>query len=465
MALHDTHPIWQTQEMRDALASKNHGAIVRLARRAADLSQTALGTATGYTAASISRMERGKQPMRDMLLLRRITDVLNIPPQLLGLAPRHTSRGLDGAHRSEAGRNRVAGHDAFGEDGEGEDPVRRRNLLVGMAATTAVPLLAGASPAAARPALTKLEDLLLHRGGDLDGVDPTPATVAAAVDVSCRDFGTCRYDALARALPARIALAQALGRERPDGQEQSASAVAELYNLATRLCIKLGEDGLAAVTADRALTAALTGADALAVAEAHRMVSSSWRRQGHHARATDVAVTAAQQLGADRTVAEPERLSMQGNLYATAAYTAAKQGDRHTAHTLITEAEQTARRLGRDQSPAGTTFFGPTQVQLHQISISHLLGDAGTAIDHARRVDPAQLPTAERRARYWIDVARSYSQWHKPANCYRALLAAEEAAPQEVRRSAVRTMATGLLRHDRALPGVRTFAQRVGALG
>ncbi|MET8009476.1 hypothetical protein ABZU86_30780 [Streptomyces sp. NPDC005271] len=28
------------------------------------------------------------------------------------------------------------------------------------------------------------------------------------------------------------------------------------------------------------------------------------------------------------------RLSVQGNLYATAAYTAAQQGDRHTTHAL-----------------------------------------------------------------------------------------------------------------------------------
>ncbi|WP_445519189.1 hypothetical protein [Streptomyces sp. NEAU-174] len=50
------------------------------------------------------------------------------------------------------------------------------------------------------------------------------------------------------------------------------------------------------------------------------------------------------------------------------------------------------------------------------------------------------------------------------SGAYRALLAAEHAAPQEIRRGSVRTMAAGLMRHDRALPGVRGFAQRVGAL-
>ncbi|MFK4273243.1 XRE family transcriptional regulator, partial [Streptomyces milbemycinicus] len=118
---------------------------------------------------------------------------------------------------------------------------------------------------------------------------------------------------------------------------------------------------------------------------------------------------------------------------------------------------------GQDALLRGTVF-GPSQVLLHQVSISHLLGDAGQAIEHARRIDPAALPTTERQARYWIDVARAFDQWGRPDRCYRALLAAEQAALQEVRRSSVRTMAANLMRHDRTLPGVRAFAHRVGAL-
>ncbi len=350
----------------------------------------------------------------------------------------------------------------FGE--EGDDPVRRRELLATLAGATTSAVLGppAAGHAPTRPSLSGLEDLLLHRQhGEALASDPTPSTVTAAVNASRGDFSACRYDTLARALPARIVLAQALGAA--GHPEQAATAVAELYSTATRLCIKLDEDGLAAVTADRARTAALGGADALTVAEAHRMVSSVWRRQGHYARATDVAVTAAQQLTGDRATDETERLSVQGNLYATAAYTAAKQGDRHTAHALIAEAEATAGQLGRDALLRGTTF-GPSQVLLHQVSISHLMGDAGQAIEHARRIDAAALPTTERQARYWIDVARAFDQWGKPDRCFRALLAAERAAPQEVRRDSVRTMAAGLMRHDRTLPGVRTFTQRVGAL-
>ncbi|MET7641041.1 helix-turn-helix transcriptional regulator [Streptomyces sp. NPDC005438] len=451
------HPIWHSSTMRDALARRDTGTIVRLARRAADVTLADLGKRVGYTAASLSRMERGKQPLRDVLLLQNLAACLDIPPHVLGLAP---CQRQGPEKRRDA--TRVATHTSFGD--EGDDPVQRRELLAVLAgATTSVAL---GTPAAAhesrKPDLSGLEDLLLHRHRPPAlRSDPTRSTVAAAVNASRQEFSTCRYDTLARALPARVALAHAFGHEGE--REQGAAAVAELYIIATRLCIKLGEDGLAIVTADRALTAASGGADALIVAEAHRMVSSAWRRQGHYDRATDIAVTAAQQLSADRASDQTERLSAQGNLYATAAYTAAKQGDRHTACVLIAEAEGTASRMGRDALLRGTVF-GPSQVLLHKISISHLLGDAGQAVEQARHIRPATLPTTERQARYWIDVARAFQQWGKHDRCYRALLAAEQAAPQEVRRGSVRSVAVGLMRHDRTLPGVRAFAHRIDAL-
>lgn len=452
-----THQIWQSAAMNEALARGDAGAIVRLARRAADITLAELGRQVGYTAASLSRMERGKQPMRDVVLLRKLASCLNIAPHLLGLASRSHQNGEADPARTTLGRQ----DPPFDEKGS---RMRRRALLGALAAETTALALQGPDAAAhapAKPSLSALEDLLLHRKPlQHHRFDPTESAVSAAVTASRQEFSACRYDVLARVLPSRIALAQAFGAE--GHQEAAATAVAELYATATRLCIKLDEDGLAAVTADRALTFAFDGADPLMLAEAHRMVSSVWRRQGHYGRATDVAVGAAQSLAAERVVDASEHLSVQGNLYATAAYTAAKQGDRDSARALIEEAEATAAQLGRDALQRGTVF-GPGQVLLHQVSISHLLGDAGQAIEYARRIDPAALPTTERQARYWIDIARAYEQWGKPERCYRALLAAERAAPQEVRRSAVRVMAEGLMRHDRSLAGIRTFARRVGA--
>jgi hypothetical protein len=160
----------------------------------------------------------------------------------------------------------------------------------------------------------------------------------------------------------------------------------------------------------------------------------------------------------------PDQLSMYGTLLEVAAYTAAVDGNRHAATELIGEAKTTATRLGRDANYRFTAF-GPANVALYQVSIAQVLGDNGTAIEHAKTLRPATIATAERQGRYWIDVARAYHQWGKPGPCYHALLAAEHAAPAEVRyRPPVHRIAEDLLRADRrqSLPGLPAFARRIG---
>ncbi|MCP3817496.1 hypothetical protein NLX86_04895 [Streptomyces sp. A3M-1-3] len=106
------------------------------------------------------------------------------------------------------------------------------NSWRGLTGATTGAILGPAPAASARPSLSGLEDLLLYRqqAGTALGPDPTVATVTAAVDAARRDFGACRYDPLARTLPSRIALAQALGAE--GYPEQAATSVAELALLA-----------------------------------------------------------------------------------------------------------------------------------------------------------------------------------------------------------------------------------------
>jgi hypothetical protein len=134
------------------------------------------------------------------------------------------------------------------------------------------------------------------------------------------------------------------------------------------------------------------------------------------------------------------------------------------AHFLDT-AQATASCLGGDRN-AWWTAFGPTNVILFQISAAYALGDAGAAIEYARRVPLAAIPVPDRHSRFWVDVARAWHQWGKPAECYSALLAAERAVPEEVLgRPAVRRLAADLLTAPRraGMDGVGAFAARVGA--
>jgi hypothetical protein len=128
----------------------------------------------------------------------------------------------------------------------------------------------------------------------------------------------------------------------------------------------------------------------------------------------------------------------------------------------ITEATETAERLGVGSS-SRQPAFGRSGVTLYQVSIAQVLGDNGVAIEHVKRLNTAEIPTPERRGRYWIDVARAFHQWGKPERCLAALLAAERAAPAEVRyRPPVHQMTQSLLSQPRRLNGLGELASRIG---
>jgi hypothetical protein len=80
------------------------------------------------------------------------------------------------------------------------------------------------------------------------------------------------------------------------------------------------------------------------------------------------------------------------------------------------------------------------------VNVAVRLGDAGAAIDYARKVDLAKLPITERKAAFFIDTAQAFTQWGKYEKAYHALRAANLLAPQEIRsRPAVRHMVSDLL--------------------
>ncbi|MEU4302882.1 helix-turn-helix domain-containing protein [Kitasatospora aureofaciens] len=426
------------------------GRFVSLHRSEKGWTQLRLATELDRSEEWMSKVERDLQQVKDVRLLRLLADALDVKIDDLMALPQPVPS------ESRSRRRRVSSATLATTSGAEEDDVRRRPFLTMAAAALFAPAVGQqvARAEAASP-LAGLEDLLLYGADRVPAprYEPTPESVASSLVASRREFKAARYDALAEALPARIVAAGMVGTA-----DERARQVARLYNLAARLCIKIGDNNLVAITSDRALTAAQSGGDPLVTAEAQRMVSSSWRRQGSLARATDIVVVAAEDLLADTSVSEGARLATRGDLYATAAYTAAKAGDRAYAHALIREAADSAAAAGR----ASGLVDGIQGVALHELSVHYELGDAGRAIEFARTVDPTALPTAERQARFFTDVARAFDQWGKPEQTFQALLAAEEAAPQEVRRGAVRDLAAGLLRHDRKLPGVRDFAGRAG---
>jgi len=459
-----TEPIVRAEAVTAAARAGQPGLIVRRARQAAGLTLAQLGARCGYSASTVSRLERGKQPLRDVVVLATIADVLRIPPEVLGLAP-HRRHGLTCAPGSAPPPTGVVRVNDDPGLGDGEDPVRRRDLLAGIAGLAGGTAFGSLPPPASR-AIGPAE-FTAGLTGVLYGPQGPAAPVAlprlrAAVTAARADFQAARYRTLAAALPATIQAAMAT-RAAAGDDPAAHELLAEAYLVASNLLVKVNDDQLAWATADRAAQAADRGGDPLLLADARRSVATVLRRTGHPAAGRRLVLAAAQEIQPGRA-ATADQLSMYGMLLAVAAYTAAVDGARDTAHDLIGAAAAAAARLGHDGNHRYTAF-GPTNIALYRVSIAQVLGDNGTAVEHAKTIRTAAIPTPERRGRYWIDLARAYHQWGKPQQCYQALLHAEQAAPADVRyRPPVHRMVDDLLRADRrrALTGLPAFARRIG---
>ncbi len=445
-----------------AAAAGRRGEVLRLARHAAGLRQADLGARSGYSAATISRFETGRRPLSDLGILRGFCDVLAIPPELFGLAaPGHAHAPASMA--TAAARTRVV-TDQLPDSQDGDGPVDRRELLTAMASLTGAAMLGAtareraASAAAGDPRIDALQALLTGQGHAQPAPVPSLERSVAAARTS---FDTCRYHLLSQRLPILISRLEASGGPASTlaDREHLLRLTADAYCLASQLCVKLGEDAMAWVTADRALSAARRSGNPVALAAASRRVSIAMRRQGQHRAAVTILTSTALELDTGHPATPARELAAYASLLSTAAYTAAKAGRQHQALELISEAASAASRL-----PAGAAGFDTAYVTQYQVGVRTCLGDPASALSHATQLTPRALPTPQRRARFCIDTARAWQAYGRPAHTLQALLAAENFAPEEVCRPSVRAMATTLLHAPGRQPAeLRAFAARCGA--
>lgn len=123
-------------------------------------------------------------------------------------------------------------------------------------------------------------------------------------------------------------------------------------------------------------------------------------------------------------------------------------------------------RAGCPATAAGTgsAQFSAATVAVYRIGVHTALGDPAKALTYFDSVDTRRLPTAERRARAYVDGARA---WHDHGNLDQASTALTKAmacAPQELQRPSVRNLITTMLdtpgRTPTALPALAAHAAR-----
>jgi transcriptional regulator with XRE-family HTH domain len=400
-----------------------------------------LGERCGYSAAQISRYERGLTRLTDITLLRTFAAVLDIPPADLGLSAPGDSPSAAESPDFPPGTRSVALDDS-GKD----DPVRRRDLLLGAGLAAPATLLARVDAALA--------------------IMPAPAARASAAGVTVllararAGFDDGRLTAVVRQLPELLAAGHDLHDQAP-GDEQRLTLLSGCYDLAAGALHKSGSPQAARISADRAVTYARLSGDPAAEGMAVRSLAVVLRHEGRPGLAAAVTRAAAGRLTATglRTSGAADALAQ---VLCTAAYSAAQAGDRGDACAMITEARDVAGRTTGDLADIPLHAVTPAQAALYQVGIWWSLGEPGRALHAARGLHPARFPTPERRARLFTDLARVWDQAGKPDRAVTALLSASRHAASEVRdRPSIRALAAGLVRGH---PPVAGTAQLAGVL-
>ena len=250
------------------------------------------------------------------------------------------------------------------------------------------------------------------------------------------------------------------------GSIERAALVAQssVYEVTAKLVTKVGDPQLAWLAADRAINAAQRAEDPLRFAAAAYQVVCAFLERGQLAEAERIAVTTADTL-VDST---PLGLSLRGALTLIASIIAGRRNDRVEALERLDRARQLSTTLGHDGNH-GWTAFGPTNVQIHSVSVAVELGDVDDGIARAEDVHIGHLPAGllSRRAQVHIDCAWAYAQRHQDAASVGNLLEAEAVAPQTLRYNlVVRALLPQMLERERrsATPGLRALAQRAGVL-
>jgi transcriptional regulator with XRE-family HTH domain len=262
---------------------------------------------------------------------------------------------------------------------------------------------------------------------------PADITVLeAGANRARRYYQACQYTELIRLLP-QLLLRLRAASTLLDGEAKSRALImsADAYHVAAGLLLKLDDRGLAHLAADRSMQAAQASQDPITVGASARIITHALMRGGHLAVAASTASRHAARLDHDVSSHSPESLSVYGSLLLRGAIAAAQDGRRGTAHELLDESDAAAQRLDADANLRWTAF-GPTNVKLHRVSAAVTLGDAGTALEIAREIDPATIIVTERKARLLVDISRAFLQWGRHDKAYTALRAAEHAAHEEV---------------------------------
>lgn len=196
-----------------------------------------------------------------------------------------------------------------------------------------------------------------------------------------------------------------------DGEQRRRAQVAlsDVYRLTGQATAYVAPAELAWVVADRALSAAQAADQPAAIAAASWNLGNILRETSYPEEALRVVEQAADLIRPHLDGAPEDWRGIYGALQLHAAVTAAREGREGEAWRYWEKGDQVAKNL-----PVAyvhpSTVFGRANVDFHAVSVATDLKKSARAIGLADDIDPDAMPSVERRARLWVEVARGHLQ-------------------------------------------------------
>lgn len=246
----------------------------------------------------------------------------------------------------------------------------------------------------------------------------------------------------------------------------------EALEMLTRACVfasdlakELGSLDLAWIAAERARQAAAAhggavtaGMAAWAIALA-RPVAARSRGLMRAGEAADEMESAAKD---DAVLAS----QVYGMLRLAAALGLHLSGDRDTSAAQLAEAVRVAARIG--EQPARWEAFGPANAGVWGVTLAVEAGDAGTALERADQINPADLITQGRVAALHLERARAHAMLGRYEHAVTEMRAGERACALRIRCDPLaRDLVATLLERARRQAGgrdLRGLASRMGVV-
>ncbi|MGW4412962.1 helix-turn-helix domain-containing protein [Nonomuraea sp. NPDC004702] len=207
---------------------------------------------------------------------------------------------------------------------------------------------------------------------------------------------------------------------------------ADLYFMLRSYCRRAGRVDLSLMVADRASRAAENADDPLRLAAAKWNLGHVLLASGENEGAKQTAIGGIEALNA--LPESTDRVAMTGALELVAVVADARRKDWWRARERLFG----SAALRAEQAGDGNimwTVFGPTNVNLHALSIEMEAGEAAEALRVADQIDTTHLPSIERRLTFLLEVARCYDQRREDPAVLVHLLDMEAIAPEDLARN------------------------------